>query len=33
MEKYEEPEMEVISLENEDVLTTSGGDTYTPWVP
>ena len=33
MEKYEEPEMEVISFENENVLTISNGDTYGPWVP
>lgn len=32
MEKYEEPEMEVISFDNEDVITSSG-DTHTPWVP
>ncbi len=32
MEKYEEPEMEVISFDNEDVITKSG-DTYTPWAP
>ncbi len=33
MEKYEELEMEVITFENEDVITTSGGDTDMPWAP
>ncbi len=32
-EKYEELEMEVITFENEDVITTSNGATNTPWVP
>ena len=30
MEKYEALEMEVIKFDMEDVITTSGGDTYTP---
>jgi hypothetical protein len=31
-EKYEELEMEVITFENEDVITSSN-PTDTPWVP
>lgn len=33
MEKYNKAQMEVIEFENEDVITTSGGDTNTPEIP
>ena len=31
MEKYEEPKVEIIFFETEDVITTS--ETTTPWMP
>ncbi len=33
MEKYVEPEMEVILFESEDVITTSGEDPMFPEIP
>jgi len=33
MEKYVEPEMEVILFESEDVITTSGGEPMLPELP
>lgn len=32
-ETYEKAEMEVIVFESEDIITSSDGDTNTPWVP
>ncbi len=33
MEKYEELEIEIIEFDNEDVITTSGGDINLPDYP